>query len=51
MARWLFATCRPAATRYLYFVANGRGGHSFSATIAEHNRAVARYRAWQRQNR
>ncbi len=46
----LQAACRPATTRYLYFVANGRGGHSFSATIAEHNRAVARYRAWQRQN-
>jgi UPF0755 protein len=47
----LQAACRPAATRYLYFVADGRGGHRFSATIGEHNRAVARYRAWQRQNR
>ncbi len=47
----LQAACRPATTRYLYFVATGGGGHSFSTTIGEHNRAVARYRTWQRQNR
>lgn len=47
----LQAACRPADTRCLYFVADGRGGHTFSRTIGEHNRAVARYRAWQRRNR
>ncbi len=47
----LRAACRPADTGYLYFVADGRGGHRFSSTIGEHNRAVARYRAWQRQHR
>lgn len=47
----LRAASRPAETRYLYFVADGEGGHDFSRTIGEHNRAVARYRAWQRHNR
>jgi len=47
----LRAASRPAETRYLFFVADGEGGHDFSRTIGEHNRAVARYRAWQRRNR
>lgn len=29
---------------YLYFVARGHGRHAFSATLEEHNAAVARYR-------
>jgi UPF0755 protein len=29
---------------YLYFVARGGGRHTFSATLEEHNDAVARYR-------
>ncbi len=33
---------------YLYFVARGHGRHSFSATLEEHNAAVARYRQGQR---
>jgi UPF0755 protein len=47
----LQAASHPADTACLYFVADGQGGHSFSRTIGEHNRAVARYRSWQRQNR
>jgi UPF0755 protein len=42
----LKAALAPAETSFLYFVAkpDGSGGHNFSATLAEHNRAVALYR-------
>ena len=33
----------PAAVPYLYFVARGDGSSEFSANIADHNRAVAKY--------
>ena len=33
----------PAAGTALYFVANGEGGHTFSDTLAQHNRAVRAY--------
>ncbi|AMV71106.1 endolytic transglycosylase MltG [Desulfuromonas carbonis] len=39
----LTAAAHPAAVDYLYFVARGDGSHAFSATLAEHNRAVRRY--------
>lgn len=37
------AAAHPADGEALYFVARGDGRHHFSATLAEHNRAVARY--------
>ncbi len=40
----LRAALQPARTDYLYFVANTLGGHFFSATLAEHNRNVTKYR-------
>jgi UPF0755 protein len=42
----LKAALEPAATDYLYFVAkaDGSGGHQFSKSIEEHNRAVEQYR-------
>ena len=39
----LAAALHPAETNYLYFVANTQGGHFFAATLAEHNKNVARY--------
>ncbi|MDR0808969.1 MAG: endolytic transglycosylase MltG [Gemmobacter sp.] len=38
------AVLHPEATDYLYFVADGTGGHAFAATIDEHNANVARWR-------
>jgi peptidoglycan lytic transglycosylase G len=40
----LRAALNPANTDYLYFVANGQGGHFFSRTLAEHDRNVNRLR-------
>jgi len=40
----LRAAMHPAETNYLYFVANTRGGHFFSETLAEHNKNVVKYR-------
>ncbi len=39
------AALDPAPTNYVYFVADGTGGHAFSATLAEHNANVAKWRA------
>ena len=43
------AVLDPASTDDLYFVANGTGGHSFSATMQEHEKNVERWRAVERQ--
>ncbi|WP_319557429.1 endolytic transglycosylase MltG [Thiomicrorhabdus sp.] len=42
------AVMHPADTKALYFVADGNGGHVFSNTLKEHNRAVKRYLATQK---
>jgi len=39
----LEAAVKPAATSALYFVADGTGGHVFSDTVEEHNKAVRKY--------
>ncbi|MBY0407409.1 MAG: endolytic transglycosylase MltG, partial [Rickettsiales bacterium] len=40
----LAAVLNPPDTKDLYFVATGKGGHFFAATLDEHNRNVAQYR-------
>ena len=43
-ARSILATLYPQEHNYLYFVANGRGGHWFSRSFEEHKRNVRNYR-------
>ena len=45
----LRAATRPEDTEALYFVADGTGGHAFSRTLKEHNRAVSRWREHKRE--
>lgn len=40
----LRAVLQPADTDYLFFVADGTGGHAFSKTYAEHRRNVQKWR-------
>ncbi len=39
------AVLSPAKTDYIYFVANGSGGHAFATTLEEHNANVKKWRA------
>ncbi|GHD92115.1 cell division protein YceG [Pseudocitrobacter faecalis] len=39
----LNAAAHPAKTPYLYFVADGKGGHTFNTNLVSHNRSVQDY--------
>ncbi|NOR62373.1 MAG: endolytic transglycosylase MltG [Rhodobacteraceae bacterium] len=41
----LEAAANPEATDFIFFVADGTGGHAFAATLSEHNANVAKWRA------
>jgi UPF0755 protein len=38
------AAVNPDNTDYIFFVADGSGGHAFAQTLEEHNRNVAKWR-------
>ncbi|MGL9735761.1 MAG: endolytic transglycosylase MltG [Symbiopectobacterium sp.] len=44
----LYAAAHPAKTDYLYFVADGKGGHRFTTNLIDHNSAVRAYRSTQK---
>ena len=46
----IMATVNPDETDFLYFVADGSGGHVFATTLAEHNRNVAKWRKVEQQS-
>ncbi len=47
----LAAALNPQLSQDLYFVADGRGGHRFSPSLAEHNRAVRLWRSHRAEDR
>jgi len=47
----ILAALYPVDTSFLYFVADGNGGHIFSKTIGEHKKAVREYRKTMRKAR
>ena len=44
----ILATIKPAKHNYVYFVADGSGGHAFAETLEQHNRNVAKWRQFRR---
>jgi UPF0755 protein len=44
----ILAALYPDSNKYLYFVANGEGGHNFSKTYSQHLKKVRQYRRWLR---
>lgn len=47
----IYAALHPAASRDLYFVADGSGGHAFARTYAAHLRNVAKWRRIERKRK
>ena len=45
------AVLNPAETKYLYFVADGTGGHVFGKTLTEHNNNVKNWRRIERKRK
>ena len=46
----IYAVANPTETDFLFFVANGKGGHNFSQNLQQHNRFVKEYRRLKEKN-
>ena len=46
----IYAVANPTTTDFLFFVANGKGGHNFSHNLQQHNRFVKEYRRSKEKN-
>ena len=40
----IYAAAHPEESEFIYFVANGKGGHNFAKTLQEHNRNVRNWK-------
>ncbi len=47
----IYAALYPANVKYLYFVADGKGGHKFAVTYSEQLKNIRAYRRWRRNHR
>ena len=45
-ANAILAALYPEKNNYLYFVADGKGGHNFGKSYSDHLKNVAQYRKW-----
>ena len=44
----IFAALNPENTDFIFFVADGTGGHAFATNLTEHNKNVSKWRAIER---
>ena len=47
----IFAALNPENTDFIFFVADGTGGHAFATNLTDHNKNVAKWRAIERKSK
>jgi len=50
-AESIFAALNPDDTEFIFFVADGTGGHAFSTNLIDHNKNVAKWREVEKNNK